>query len=97
MQQKSPDEFDCTQGHDALPIPVSIVLPPECHLSILHGKQPLIGNRHSVRIASKILQNLFGAAERRPGKHHPILFDNLIEQPFESIRLSQSRQVAVKC
>ena len=46
---------------------------PEAHAVSLHAENALIGDRHPVRVATKILQYLRRAAERLFGIHHPVV------------------------
>ena len=61
-----------SECHGALFTAVSIVLPAKMDLGSRDGKQPMVGNGDTMRVASQIVQHVLGAAERRPG------IDNLV-------------------
>ena len=63
VQQEAADELVGGDGHDLLPIVVAIVLPGEADLAVLDVAQAAVGNGDAVRIASDVIENLFGPAK----------------------------------
>jgi hypothetical protein len=65
MQQEASQKFDGVEPHDALAVPVLIVLPPECHLPVLQRQQAPISDGHPMRIAGEVTQHGLRTRERR--------------------------------
>src|SRR5215471_7998181 len=49
-----------------------IVLPPECDLAIVTGKQASIGERHAMGVTREIAEDLLRSSQRRLGVDHPL-------------------------
>jgi hypothetical protein len=72
MDEETPDELPGIERHHLLLALVAIVLPPEAYLAILDIDDPVVGDCHSVCVASDIFQNLLSACEGRLGIDHPV-------------------------
>ena len=96
MQQKSPQELPGRNGHRLLRLPTGVVFPAKCDLSVLKRNQPLVGNRHAVRVVRQILEHHVGSAERLLGVDHPVLADSHVQQMLERRRLGTRCKLAVK-
>ena len=72
MQEKASNEFDRVEGHEALPIASLIILPPECHLTIVTGEEPPIRDGHTMRVAGQGAEYPLRPGQRRLGVDHPL-------------------------
>jgi hypothetical protein len=54
MEEKPPEEFDRVERHEALPIPVLGVFPPEGHPAVATGQEPPIRDGHAMGIAGEV-------------------------------------------
>ena len=71
MEQETADQLGGIEGHGLRPLRVPVVLPAEGHLAVGQGKQALIGDGHTVRVAAEVFEDLLGAAQRRFGIDDP--------------------------
>jgi len=72
MEQEPPDELDGIEGHQALAVPMGIIFPPKGHPPVLQRQQATIRDRHAMRIAREILQDLARTTGGWLGIHHPL-------------------------
>jgi hypothetical protein len=63
VEQEAAQEFYGVERHRAEAVATLIVLVTKGHLAIFEGKQPLLGERHAMRIAGQILQDMLRGAE----------------------------------
>lgn len=89
VEEESPDELLGRERHDLLLIVVSIVPPVETDLSVFDGHDPMVGNRHSVRVAPDVVHHLLGSREGRLGVDDPFDIAHTIEMPAENLGISQ--------
>ena len=61
MQQEAAEEFYGVEGPRAQPVATLVVLVAKAHLAVFEGEQPLLGDRHAMRITGQILQTCVGA------------------------------------
>jgi len=73
VQEEPTQEFFATNGHRPLHTPVRVVLPPERDLAVGDVDDPVIRDRHAVRVAGQILQHMFGSAEGAFGIDDPVV------------------------
>ena len=59
MQQKTPDEFIRSDGHDFHPVSIRAIPPPKRDLSILHIHHSVVGYCNPMSIASQIGDDFF--------------------------------------
>ena len=67
MVQEAPDEFSAWQADDPLLPGFGIAAHPEAYVVAVDTDDPLIRDRHPVRIAAQIVQHRLGAAQRLLG------------------------------
>jgi len=72
------------------------VTPPECHLAVSQGEQPVIGDRHPVRVAAEISQGVLSSAERPLAVYDPPRTIRLADEGGEHLRGCQRFQAAVE-
>ena len=87
MEQKSPDELVCREGHGFLLIVVAVVSPFKSHLAIFDVDEPMIGKGHPVRVAADIVHHLLWPGERWLGVDDPFHISYQIEMAVESLRI----------
>jgi hypothetical protein len=64
MQEKAAEEVVGCDGHQPLFVLVSRVAPPERDFAIVHIDEPVIRDRHPVRVASEVAQHVLSSAKR---------------------------------
>ena len=72
VQQEAPDEFVGAQGHELGLFVVAIILPAEADLSLVQAHEAAVGDGDAMGVATKIGEDLFGAAERGVGEDDPL-------------------------
>src|SRR4051794_24120685 len=72
VQEKAAQEFHRIQRQGALPMAPLVILPGEGHCAIRAGEEPSIADRHSMRVAGEVLENLLWAGQWRFGVDHPL-------------------------
>jgi len=60
MEQETANEFVGLQGHDFLPVVITVILPEEGDRAVLHVEQAVVGNGHAVGIAAQVVEDLLG-------------------------------------
>lgn len=73
MLQEAAQKLFVSQSHRTALIVMGIVLPAERHLCFGDIKDPMVGDRDTMRVASQILQHMFWPAKWWFGVDHPIL------------------------
>src|ERR1700734_1287367 len=71
--EKTAQKLFVSQSHYAPPVVMGVVLPTECHVRVGYVDDPVVGDRHSMGIASQILQHMFRPAKGWFGVDHPVL------------------------
>ena len=79
MQQKAPEKLDSVEGHRPLAVSLRVIFPPESHPPLVARDQAMIRDRHTMRVAGQIFEDLRRATKRRFG----------IDDPFEVLQGSQ--------
>ena len=53
VDQEAPDELNCGQGHDLLPVDAgaAIILVVEGHAGLVEGDEAAVGDRHPMGVA----------------------------------------------
>ena len=87
MEQKSPDELVCREGHGFLLIVVAVVSPFKSHLAIFDVDDPMIGNGHAVGVAADVVHHLLWPGERWLGVDDPFHVSRQIEMTGENLRI----------
>jgi hypothetical protein len=74
VQEKAPDELGRIEGHRLrrLQGPGAVVLIAEAHVVVVQVEQPLVGDRHAVRVAADVFQNLLRTIEGSFRIHDPL-------------------------
>ncbi len=89
VEQESPDELVCREGHGFLLIVVAVVSPTKFHLTLFNFDNPMIGNGHPVGVAADIVHHLLWPGERWLGVDDPFHVSHWIEITAEGLRISQ--------
>src|SRR5215472_749477 len=82
------------QSHHSLLAVTSVVLPAESDVGVGDVDKPMVGDRDPMRVASQIMQDMFGTAERRLGIDHPIFPKQGAEKSVELLLLCQRKACA---
>src|SRR3979411_1596183 len=72
MQEETAHELVGRQPHEFAFVVVVVVTPAEGDSSAVDGYQAMIGDRHPMRIAAQIVQDLGWATKGRLGVDHPL-------------------------
>jgi hypothetical protein len=56
MDQEAADELLAVEGHDLLAIAVTVVLPFEPDLAVVHGQQTVVGDGDTVGVPPDIVE-----------------------------------------
>ena len=73
MLQEAAQELFVGKRHHATLAAVLVVFPGERNLSIGDVQDAMVGDRHPMRIAGQVVQNMFWSAERPLGVDNPII------------------------
>lgn len=92
VKQEPADELDGIEGHDCTVVVMSGVPPAKAYPAVLDAEKSSIGNGHTVRVASQILEHMFGAAEGRLGADHPLSLAQGTKQRVKCRRLRERSQ-----
>jgi hypothetical protein len=67
VQEKPPDEFRRLERHRLRRLHGigAVVLVVETDVAVVHVEQPLVGDRHAVRVAADVLEDLLRTSEQR--------------------------------
>ena len=72
MQQEATREFRRVQSHDLGLRLLAVVLPGEVDVTVGEVQQPVVGDRHPMRVAAEVREHLLGPAERLLRVDHPV-------------------------
>ena len=86
VKQESAQELMSGNGHDLLLAAVGIVSPSERDAIVLESHEAMVGDGDTMGIAGQVVENMFGAAERRLGVDHPVLLAKFPEEVAECAR-----------
>jgi hypothetical protein len=89
MEQEPPDELDGIEAHQSVAVAMGIVFPPKGHPPILQGHQTPIRDRHAMRIAREILQDLARTTGGWLGIHHPLRGLEGAQELLPSLRIGE--------
>jgi hypothetical protein len=71
--QKAAQELFVGKRHHAMPATVLVVFPPERNLGIGDVQDAMVGDRHAMRIAGQVMQNVLWSSERPLGIDNPFI------------------------
>ena len=95
--QETVQKFLAGQRHGALLVVVCVIFPSEDHLGLVDRENAVVGNGHAVRIASQIMQDVFGSAKRWLGVNDPIFLKQGVQECRKGIFVGQRQALSVKC
>ena len=72
MLEEAAQELFVRKCHSARFAVMRVVLPSERHVAIRNVQQPVIGDGYAMGVASQIMQDMLGPAERRLGVDDPV-------------------------
>ncbi len=72
VQEKAANELVRGKRHHLALVAVRVIAPAETHRVAVETDEPVIRDRHPVRIAGQIIEHGFGAGERRLRVDDPV-------------------------
>jgi hypothetical protein len=96
MQQKTAKKLIGGKSHFPLLIPVRVVLPAEGHVFAIEIQQLMIADSDAMRIAGKIVQDVFWSAKRWLRIDDPIFPAQLIQKSLKLIRITEILQASAE-
>src|SRR5207249_5707959 len=92
MEEKATDEFLGRERHDLHAGAVGVVSPAKAHEAVSVTDEPLVGDRHAVRVAREVFQDLRGPGERPFGVDDPVMLPEVRKPGRERRRLGEARE-----
>ena len=96
MEEKAPNKFLGGNGHFSLTVTVSIISPEESNVPTIEAEKPMVGDRHSMGVPSKIAKHLPGSAERRFGVDDPVGPKQRTQERCEAFGVGQRLQASAE-
>lgn len=88
MKKEAPQKLLCGDRHELLLAGVGVVLPAKGDLTVGEVNNPVVGDCHTMCIASQVMKNVLRAAEGRFGVYDPVLNIKRPEKSPEHLRMS---------
>ena len=85
-----------SESHLAALTVMSVVLPAEGYVIVVYRQQSVVGDGHTVRVASQILQDVFRSSERCLGVDDPVLPEESAEERRECFFVCQLAALPVE-
>ena len=86
VKKKSAQELICGNRHDLVLAAVRIVAPAEGDAIVFKGHESMVGDGNAMRVASQIVEDMFGAAEGWLCVDDPVFLAELPEEVTEYVR-----------
>ena len=96
VDEEPSEELVGREGHDHLLAVSCIFLPAEGDLIVLEADEAMVRDGDAMRVAGKIVENVFGSTERRLGVDDPVLGEELPEETLEAFRRGEFLERAVE-
>ena len=87
VKQEATQKLLGGHGHEPFLVLMRVILPPECDLAVGEVHDPVIGDRHAMRIAGQIMKDVFGSSEWPFGVDHPVMAKQLPQKGMEELLL----------
>ena len=94
VQKEPPHELLGGQRQQPLLAAMRVVFPTEGDLAVGKAHQPVIGNRHPMRVASQVVQHVFWSAKGWLGVNDPTLAMQRAEEGAKGLLLPEGLQLA---
>ena len=72
LPQKAPETLDGVEGHRPLAVALRVILPPASHPPLVAREPAMMRDRHTMRVAGQIGEDLRRATKRRFGLDDPV-------------------------
>lgn len=89
MKQEPPKKLLGGDSHQSLLALVGIIFPSKRHLAIGNIDNPVIGDGDAMRIASQIVEHMFGSSEWPFGVDYPVVTKQWPEKSMEGFLLGK--------
>jgi hypothetical protein len=96
VEEESPEEFHGIEGHGALLVALSVVLPGEADVAVLEGEEALVGDRDPVGVTGEIFENLMRTPKGWFGIDNPVPLPKGSQKPFPVVRVGEGLQLSVE-
>ena len=96
VEQEATDELDRIEGHGLGAGMIGVVFPVKADVAVFQSVQAVVGDRHSVGIASQILEHSSWSTEGRLDMNDPFEFRGCLTHGLERGRLGQIAKLAEK-
>jgi len=96
MQQEAPDEFVDCQRHGLVCGPVFAILPSKRDIVAVEADEPIVGDGHTMGLATQIIEHVSGVAEGRFCIDHPLGLCRECEKGGECLNVGERFKLAVE-
>src|SRR4029450_7441146 len=73
VEHQPPQKFHGLEREGAQAVAARVVLIAKGHLAVLQGKEAVVRDRHTMRVAGQVLEDMLGVTERFFGVDYPFL------------------------
>ena len=94
MEEEAAEELDGREGEGFFEAAVAVILPAEADAVVFDFQQAMVGNSDPVGVATEILDDLGGAAERPLGVDHPAAVASGAQPTAKGLRIGEPSQIA---
>jgi hypothetical protein len=94
VKAEAAEELDGRKGEGFFDTAVAVILPAEADAAVIDLQQAVVGDSHAVGVATEIVDDLGGAAERALGVDHPALTASCPQPAAEGLGIGESGQIA---
>src|SRR5437899_10713101 len=91
VEEKTTDELLGLEGHHLHAVVVRVVLPAKSYEAVSVTEEAVVGDRHPVRVAPEVLEDLGGASQGPFRVHDPGVLPKLLEPGGEGAGLGEGR------
>jgi hypothetical protein len=96
MLHEAAEELFVGKRHYAALAVMGVVLPSKADAAVVHRQEAMIGNGHTMGVASQVLEDVIRAAERLFGVDHPILPKESAHERGEGFLLRQRLALSIE-
>jgi hypothetical protein len=96
VEEKTPEKLSGRDGHQPLLVLVSRVAPPERDLSVIDRDEPVVRDRHPVRVAPEVAQHVLSSAKGPFAVDNPLFVVCLPDQLPEDLQAAERLQRTVE-
>ena len=94
VEEEAAEELDGVEGEGFFDTAVAVILPAERDAAVIDFQQAVVGNSHAVGVATEIVDDLGGAAERALGVDNPALTAGCPQPAADDLGVGEPGQIA---